>query len=134
MPKFKVSVDRTGYSSLEIEVEAENEAEAKNLAMDEAGNHSFSEHDADYEADHVEEIVEEPMSDSDGCAMPDDILAAIAKSDEMVLDDVVHDLVSGRASDVNNEGWQGQIDFITENCGRKEAIKVIRAALDLNQS
>ena len=54
--KFRVSVTRIGYSQNTIEVEAENEEQAKDIAIDEAGNYSFSEYDADYEANFVEKV------------------------------------------------------------------------------
>lgn len=55
MKKFTVTVTRISYSSKEIEVEAENEDDAKEKALDEAGDHEFSEKDADYKVEHVNE-------------------------------------------------------------------------------
>lgn len=51
--KFKVNVIRIGYASKEIEVEAETAESAKEKALDEAGNHLYSEHTSDYEVDWV---------------------------------------------------------------------------------
>lgn len=33
------------------------------------------------------------------------------------LDDVVHDAASGLASDANNSGLDGQIEFLVDTCG-----------------
>ena len=56
MPKYKVTVIRTSYASGTIEVEADNKKQAKQVALEEAGNHSYSGYDADYEILEVEEI------------------------------------------------------------------------------
>lgn len=53
MKKFKVSVVRISYAVREIEIEAESEEAAKELALDEAGNYEFSEHNSDYEVESV---------------------------------------------------------------------------------
>jgi hypothetical protein len=45
---FQVEVCRTSVSFNTIEVQATNEFEAQQLALDEAGNHSYSEKDAEY--------------------------------------------------------------------------------------
>ena len=51
--KYEVLVSRISYASRNFIVEASNEKEAKMLALDEAGGHEFSEHDADYKVDGV---------------------------------------------------------------------------------
>jgi hypothetical protein len=56
--KFKVSVVRISYANQDIEVIAEDSAEAEILAMEEAGNLSYSEHDAEYDINYIEEIKE----------------------------------------------------------------------------
>ena len=53
---YEVSVCRISYGFINIRVEANSEKEAKEIALDQAGNHLFSEHDADYEANYVKEI------------------------------------------------------------------------------
>jgi hypothetical protein len=53
--KYVVSVCRTGYGFRDIEVEAKDEKEALKLALDEAGNHEFSEKTADYTTDGLTE-------------------------------------------------------------------------------
>jgi hypothetical protein len=51
--KYTVAVIRTGYACKDIEVEAESEAEAEEIALEEAGGHSFSEHHSEYSTDGV---------------------------------------------------------------------------------
>ena len=48
MPKFKVSVCRTGFGHAAFEVEAESEQKAKELAMDRAYDTVFSENSSEY--------------------------------------------------------------------------------------
>lgn len=50
LKKYRVPVCRIGYGNRDIEVEATSKKEAVARALDEAGSHEFSEHDADYEA------------------------------------------------------------------------------------
>jgi hypothetical protein len=54
--KFHVVVSRTSYASRTIDIWAKNKAEAKRLALDDAGNHLYNEHDADYSVDAIEEM------------------------------------------------------------------------------
>jgi len=56
---FKVCVCRIGYGFKEFEVQAPSAIAAQQKALDEAGNHLYSEHDAKYEVNHVEEIKKE---------------------------------------------------------------------------
>jgi len=51
--KYKVNVTRIGYANLDIEVEASSLEEAEEKALDEAGNHLFTEHHSEYEAQGV---------------------------------------------------------------------------------
>jgi len=51
MPKYKGTVCRTSYSFRTIEVEADNDEQAKEKILDEAGNHEYSEKDAEYSLD-----------------------------------------------------------------------------------
>ena len=53
MPKYRVTVSRISYAANNFEVEARDVKEAKKAALDEAGDYSFREHDADYEVDYV---------------------------------------------------------------------------------
>ncbi len=48
MPKFQVEVCRIGYGFATIEVEADDQEQANAKALDEAGNHEFSEKSSDY--------------------------------------------------------------------------------------
>lgn len=54
--KFTVTVCRTSYAFRDITVKASNEKEALELAIDEAGNHEFSEKSADYTTDGATEV------------------------------------------------------------------------------
>lgn len=51
--KYVVAICRTGYGFKNIEVEAVDENEARELAINDAGNHEFSEKDADYSTNGV---------------------------------------------------------------------------------
>jgi hypothetical protein len=55
--EYEVLVTRTSYSSLHIKVTARSADEAQKRALEQAGNFSYSEHDADYDAESVREIV-----------------------------------------------------------------------------
>lgn len=55
MSKYIVSVTRTGYGGIDLEVEADNESEAKEIALDQAPSESFSEHGSEYEVDQIVE-------------------------------------------------------------------------------
>jgi hypothetical protein len=56
MRKFNVEVCRISYAVISLEIEAESEEQAVGLAIDQAGNHYFSEHHADYSASVVKEV------------------------------------------------------------------------------
>lgn len=56
MPKFAVQIVRIGYAIREIVVDAENSKLAERKAMDESGNYTFEEHDADYEVENCMEV------------------------------------------------------------------------------
>jgi len=49
MPKFQVTICKISYSTIDIEVDAATESNAEELALAEAGDHVFSEDNADYE-------------------------------------------------------------------------------------
>ena len=51
MPKYRVPIVRIGYGFRDIDVEADNIEEACDKALDEAGNHLFSEKASEYEID-----------------------------------------------------------------------------------
>jgi len=48
LKKYRVNVCRIAYGNLDIEVEARNARAAERLAEADAGNHSFTEHTAEY--------------------------------------------------------------------------------------
>lgn len=54
--EFEVLVSRTSYASRNIKVVAFSAEEAEKLALEEAGNYEFREHDADYAADSVSPV------------------------------------------------------------------------------
>jgi hypothetical protein len=120
MPKFKVTVLRTGYSVTEIEVEAANEEEAEEVAQDEAGGYSFSEHSSEYEVGHVEKVPEpEPV-------LPEELREAAEAGG---LDEVVHEAMAERAANINNRGADGQVKFLVEEFGASIAHDIVTEAL-----
>lgn len=54
--KFTVAMSRTGVSCLDIEVEAKSLGEAEEKALALAGDHVFSDHDAQYAVESVTEV------------------------------------------------------------------------------
>lgn len=48
LKEFDIPVCRTGYGFATITVKAKTQKQAERLALEEAGNHDFSEKDADY--------------------------------------------------------------------------------------
>jgi hypothetical protein len=125
MPKFKVTVLRTGYAATEIEVEAANEEEAEEIAQDEAGGYSFSEHSSEYAVDHVEKIPEpEPV-------LPEELRE---KAEAGGLDEVIHEAMAERAANINNRGSHGQIEFLVEEFGAEIAHDIVKQALGGTES
>jgi hypothetical protein len=55
--KYIVSVTRIGYGGLDLEVEADSEDKAKEIALNQAGGESFSEHHSDYQIDQAFEVI-----------------------------------------------------------------------------
>jgi len=51
--EYTVTVTRISYGYITISVKAPSKKEARKQALDEAGNHEFSEHSADYEIDGI---------------------------------------------------------------------------------
>lgn len=49
--KFIIPVIRSGFACRNIEVEATSQEEAERLALEEAGDHEFSEHTSEYDVD-----------------------------------------------------------------------------------
>ena len=54
--KYRVHVCRTAYAHLTLEVEADDPKQAEDIALDEAGNHLFSESSSEYSAESVIEV------------------------------------------------------------------------------
>ena len=61
MAKYIVSVVRTGYGILDLEIDANSEEEAVEIALDNAGGELFSQHNSEYEVNgdviRVDQIV-----------------------------------------------------------------------------
>jgi hypothetical protein len=56
LKKYRIHVCRTGYGHADFKVEAHNKIAAKQKALDQAGNHLFSENDSEYSCEDVTEI------------------------------------------------------------------------------
>jgi len=63
-----------------------------------------------------------------------DILTVQAKSLEGCLDEIIHDLKSKEASDINNQGTEAQILFIVASLGATKAIQEIEDELGLKST
>ena len=50
---------------------------------------------------------------------------------DQALDETVHDIKSGEASDINNGGLKDQIEFILKSFGEREGEEEIRKKLEL---
>jgi hypothetical protein len=48
MPQFNITINRVSYASRNIMVNADDLESAKRTALEEAGDHEYREHDADY--------------------------------------------------------------------------------------
>lgn len=50
-------------------------------------------------------------------SLKDDLLQAVAEAglDEGALDELVHDCKSSEAADINNSGFDGQIEYLIES-------------------
>jgi hypothetical protein len=59
LKNYKVGVCRISYGYATLDVTAPNQRAAKKLALDNAGDHSFSEHTADYKMDYIREAPKE---------------------------------------------------------------------------
>lgn len=46
------------------------------------------------------------------------------------LDELVHEVYAGMASDKNNEGPESQVDFLVEQWGIDEAARLIQQAME----
>jgi hypothetical protein len=52
-----------------------------------------------------------------------------ALGDESILDDVIHDLVSQDGSDINNQGFEGQLGYLIGALGWEEAAREVGAVI-----
>jgi 16S rRNA C1402 N4-methylase RsmH len=53
-------------------------------------------------------------------------------NDEEVLDDEVHDIMSANATNINNEGYKAQIDFILKEYGEEVGLERIKEIINEN--
>ena len=53
-------------------------------------------------------------------------------NDEEILDDEVHDIMSANATDINNEGYKAQIDFILKIYGEEVGLERIKEIINEN--
>jgi len=51
---------------------------------------------------------------------------------EGCLDEAVHDLKSGEATNINNEGVQAQIDYILQSCGLERTVDILEEAKNVD--
>ena len=63
MAKWIVSVGRTGFSGSDIEVVAATEESAEEIALDSAGDISFTEHESRYEVQHTVRVPDPPPTE-----------------------------------------------------------------------
>jgi len=53
-------------------------------------------------------------------------------NDEEVLDDEIHDIMSANATNINNEGYKAQIDFILKEYGEEVGLERIKEIINEN--
>ena len=56
--EFDITVCRTSYAFNTVRISANSLDEAKNIALDEAGNHTYNEKHADYETQEAVELLD----------------------------------------------------------------------------
>ena len=64
MKKYRMAVQRTGWSYKEFEIEARSAKEAKETVLNMAGSSKFLERDANYKVLSIEEIKNKKGDDS----------------------------------------------------------------------
>jgi hypothetical protein len=96
--KYIVSVTRIGYGGLDLEVEADSEDKAKEIALNQATGHAFSEHHSDYQVDQVVESRSFPQRSSlalhlldDDYGISEDAYNALMEAG-MVSDDIANNV------------------------------------------
>lgn len=94
MPTFKVDILRTGYSIKSIEVDAGTQEEANAKALNQAGNHEFSEDNSEYALadapssdDRLRDLlrtmrhIEKALHDGQTAEQDGDVVKAVRESD-----------------------------------------------------
>lgn len=127
MPKYNVHVSYTTTRVATFVVDADSPEQAEDDVMNvHVGDHDFGEElpsDPVIECEAVHEVPER-------YEVPADLLATAAFDEDDKLGDVIHDLFSRNATDVNNQGYEGQLEFIMKTLGRDAGIKAIKEALN----
>ncbi len=131
----RVLVVRSGHGSREFEVSGTTPAEIRGAALALAGDHEFSESDADYS---IESATDAATGEPVGGVADDDIHGPRAREmgaemrrtgvPDDALDDMVHDLVSARASEINNAGIEEQIAFLLGGGVTEDEIRAAASA------
>jgi hypothetical protein len=88
--KFLIPVVRIGYGFKTIEVEAESQEEAEELALDEAGDHEYSEKESQYEI----EDSPRPKSSGELTAINKDYRSLVLNSYQSTLNRLIKAYVS----------------------------------------
>jgi len=129
MPTYKVDVTEIRHVGcsywVDVQIEAGDEfEEARRMAS--AGDtvheqeHCFGVHDRVVEGEpKLEDLTPREHLDCQADGL-----------EEGALDDVVHEILAAKASDVNNGGKAEQLAFLLEELGEEEAIKVVNGAKD----
>jgi hypothetical protein len=83
-------------------------------------------------AQRVHQVIRDDEGRTDGVrSVPAHRLVALAEEldvDPFHLDDLVHDLSSNSASEINNDGLEAQIPFLLDEVGEVETEQAIRSA------
>ena len=102
MPRqFHIPVSRIGYSFASIAVESDTIEEAELKALDEAGNHEFSEKSAEYE------LTDKHLGDKDETL---DLLRRFY--------DVVSAAIEGGAVELTRLHWQPEVKEVQRKLGK----------------
>jgi len=101
--KFSIPVVRIGYGFKTIEVEANSQEEAEQLALDEAGDHEYSEKSSDYE---IEGIIS-PKTSGELNSILDTIRQQVLASYRATLSRLIDAYVDSVQAENNNDAHAG---------------------------
>lgn len=99
--KFSIPVVRIGYGFATIEVEASSQEEAEQLALDEAGDHEYSEKSSDYEIEGTPQIKSSGELEADETRLRENILASYQSTLNRVVESYVDDVQKQNNSDAH---------------------------------